>query len=208
MNLLRWVLGLARRVRQPAALGLLSACLIAGCATTPRNEAIRSMTGFERETLDKLDKLRKGMTPQEVLAVMGPADDGSLFEDAARYWVLSLRPIVVVLPAPARFDMLARCVRENTERIGPKLRIIVLDDNQKVPAGTYRCMVDSTAELQRWRDALVAELPAGAGLATPLDVKERDAVAKIVFEKGRLSSAYLIHPAPSPRGSFYFAVIE
>ncbi|MBP5988117.1 MAG: hypothetical protein KA538_13115 [Azonexus sp.] len=198
-------------------LGLLFACVIAACATTPPEEAISRMTGFELEVLDKLKTLRKGMTPQQVVAIMGSNDDGSLFEEAARYWVLSTRPIVVVLPQPARFDLLESCIVQNSGKVAfgvgilksnGKIFGIIRDEKKQIPTGTYRCVLDSPSAFKRWYSRLTAELPAGARLETPVDPKERDAVAKLVFAKGQLSKVYLIHPAPSERGAFYYAVME
>lgn len=185
--------------------GLLLALAIAGCATTPREEAIGRMTGFELEVLGKLEMLRKGMTPEQVMDIMGPGDDGSLFQEAARYWVLSTRPIVAELPQPAKFDSIESCIARNG---GLKVFFFAKDAQGRLPAGTYRCVVDSPAGLTHWHGVLAAELPAGARLETPVNPKERDAVAKLVFAQGRLSKVYLIHPAPSPRGAFYYVVME
>lgn len=194
-------------VLRKRAFGLLLVWALAGCATTPHDEAVSRMTGFELEVLGKLETLRKGMTYEEVLAVMGPNDDGSLFQEAARYWVLSTRPIIVTLPETARFDSLALCIKEGMTKFNVGLLSAKAAEGI-FPAGTYRCIVDSPAQMEKWRSALVAELPTRARLETPVDPKERDTVAKLVFSKGRLSSAYLIHPAPSPRGAFYYVVIE
>lgn len=222
MNLLRQLGGQVSHVRQLVSLpnrmlGLLFACVITACATTPYEEAISRMTGFELEVLDKLKTLRKGMTPQQVVEILGPNDDGSLFEEAARYWVLSTRPIVVVLQQPASFDSLESCIVQNSGKVAFGVRIltrngkifgIIKDEQKQIPAGTYRCVLDSPSALKRWYSTLAAELPAGARLETPVDPKERDAVAKLVFAKGQLSRVYLIHPAPSERGAFYYAVME
>lgn len=199
-----------RRTRNPgewitwtSRLVLAGFVLLAACATTPREEALPRMTGFEREMLAKLEKLRKGMTPAEAQNILGPANDGSLFQDAARYWILSTRKVVVRMKTPMPM------APPFSRGLPAPLSDCVVEVNRDVTrVEGLVCVVGSTDELNRTVEDVKKFVPADALIDTPYDEKERDAVAKLVFSGGKLASAYLIHPASSKRGAFYYVVIE
>jgi hypothetical protein len=201
-------------------VGLLLLGFFCGCVTSSPEKSRESMTGFEKEMADKLSMIKKGMTTSEVVSIMGMPDGGNLSQDVFRYSVWSKRSIHVVVKEAVEAKTLPRllgsCSFEGYIYEGSQGRIIpyyagvtLRDMDGKRVAGTFLCGVESTPALEHWRDVLTREPPPGAELyLPPLDINARDCMAKINFAHGHVTGVYLIHPAPSARGAFYYTVVE
>lgn len=200
----RWVP--RNRTGRSLFLGLLLLGFLYGCVTASPEKARERMTGFEKEMVERLSTIQKGMTTSEVMSVLGSPDvSEAIFGDRFRYWVWSRRPIYIVVKKPVESKAL------------PHLRLPgrpcdfsgQVDVYNKLIDGTYKCWVESTPSLENWRDVLTRELPPEAEFKIPFpDPNDADCVAKITFSDGRVTGVYLIHPAPSLRGAFYYTVVE
>jgi hypothetical protein len=200
--------------------GLLLLGVLCGCVTSSPEKSRERMTGFEREIADKLSLIKKGMTASEVVAIMGMPDGGDLSRDVFRYSVWSKRPIRVVVNNVVEAKTLPRlldsCSFEGNLYEGSKGSVIpgfagvkLRDMGGKRVSGIFLCSVESTSALEHWLDVLTRELPPGAEFSLPpLTIGSRDCMARINFTDGRVTGVYLIHPAPSARGAFYYNVLE
>jgi hypothetical protein len=215
-------------------LGLLLIGLIAGCVTGSPELAQQRMTGFEREMADKLALIHKGMTASDVVGVLGKPDDGALGQDAFRYMVWSLHPVFVLVNEPVESSRLPRILLEcdfNLQRTGGIPTVFpegyftcLVDSTLSLDRLRDRLIRELPPQAELYLPSLRADATGVAFKTGKMVIKSEspsyvntfmiqapsppDCVAKINFSKGIVTGVYLIHPAPSKRGAFYFTVVE
>ena len=220
--------------RHHRILGLLLFGLLAGCVTGSPELARQRMTGFEREMSDKLMLIHKGMTHSDVVSILGQPDDGALGQDAFRYMVWSLHPVFVLVNEPvesARLPPLLLGCEFNQQAAGgiPKVfpegyftclvdstpALLQLRDRlaPELPPQTEIFLPSLRADatgiaFKTGKMFIKSESPSYVNSFTIQAPMPPDCVAKINFNKGIVTGVYLIHPAPSKRGAFYFTVVE